>query len=138
VAVEVLRDLGLHDQAVCGLAKPRTERARGERDATDKVFLPDQPDPLRLPAGHPGLRLLQRVRDEVHAHAVRYHRKVRDEDALRSVLEEIPGVGPARRTALLTALGSADAVADATEEELAAVPGIGPALAATIHAALRG
>ncbi|MCB9699014.1 MAG: excinuclease ABC subunit UvrC [Alphaproteobacteria bacterium] len=138
VAVSVLRDLGLHDQAVCGLAKPRTEHARGERDATDKVFLPELKDPLRLRAGHPGLRLLQHVRDEVHAHAVRYHRKVRDQAMLMSVLEEIPGVGPSRRKALLTAFGSADGVADATEAELATVDGIGPALAKVISEALAG
>ncbi|MCA9491434.1 MAG: excinuclease ABC subunit C, partial [Myxococcales bacterium] len=138
VAVSVLRDLGLHDQAVCGLAKPRTEHARGERDATDKVFLPELKDPLRLRPGHPGLRLLQHVRDEVHAHAVRYHRKVRDQAMLASVLEEIPGVGPSRRKALLTAFGSADGVADATEAELATVDGIGPALAKVISEALAG
>lgn len=138
VAVSVLRELGLHDQAVCGLAKPRTEHARGELDATDKVFLPELKDPLRLRPGHPGLRLLQHVRDEVHAHAVRYHRKVRDQAMLMSVLEEIPGVGPSRRKALLTAFGSADGVADATEAELATVDGIGPALAKVIAEALAG
>lgn len=136
VAQAVLQDLGLHDQAVCGIAKPRTEHRRGERDATDKIYLPHRKEALRLPAGHPGLRILQHVRDEVHRHAVRYHRQVRNKQALGSLLEEIPGVGPARRRALLTALGSAEAVADAPVEALAAVAGIGPELARTIHAAL--
>lgn len=136
VAVAVLQDLGLHDQAVVGIAKPRTEHARGEKDATDKVYLPHRKDPIRLPQGHPALRILQHVRDEVHRHAVRYHRQVRDRDLLASVLEEIPGIGPARRKALLTALGSADAVADASVEMLARIGGIGPALAEQIHAAL--
>ncbi|MEZ4240958.1 MAG: excinuclease ABC subunit UvrC [Myxococcota bacterium] len=136
VAVAVLQDLGLHEQAVCGIAKPRTEHRRGERDATDKVFLPHRKDPIRLPAGHPGLRILQHVRDEVHNHAIRYHRQVRSRATITSLLEEIPGVGPARRKALLRALGSAEAVADAPVDQLAEVSGIGPELARTIHAAL--
>jgi excinuclease ABC subunit C len=136
VAQAVLQDLGLHQQAVCGIAKPKVERRRGERDATDKIYLPHRKEALRLGAGHPGLRILQHVRDEVHRHAVRYHRQVRSRQALGSLLEEIPGVGPARRKALLTALGSAEAVADAPVEVLAEVAGIGPELARAIHAAL--
>lgn len=135
VAVAVLHDLGVHDLPVVGIAKPRTEHARGDRSATDKVVVPHRKDPLRLPEGHPALRVLQHVRDEVHRHAVRYHRKVRDRETLGSLLEEIPGVGPARRRALLTALGSAEGVADATVDALAGVPGIGRALAEQVHAA---
>jgi excinuclease ABC subunit C len=136
VAVAALQDLGFHDQPVVGIAKPHTEHARGDRDATDKLVLPHRKDPLRLPRNHPGLRILQHLRDEVHDHAIRYHRKVRSEERLTSVLEEIPGVGPARRRALLTALGSAESVADADEATLAAVPGIGPAVARAIREAL--
>ncbi|MEQ1507153.1 MAG: excinuclease ABC subunit UvrC [Myxococcota bacterium] len=135
VAVAVLQDLGIHDQAVVGIAKPRTEHARGERDATDKVVMPNRKEPLRLPQGHPALRILQHVRDEVHRHAVRYHRQVRSRETLASVLEEIPGIGPARRKVLLRALGSTDAVADAPVDVLAAIAGIGPELARVIHAA---
>jgi len=135
VAVGVLHDLGL-SLPVIGIVKPRTEHARGETDATDRLLLPHHKEPLRLPAGHPALRLIQHLRDEVHAHALRYHRKVRGEAQLASVLEGIAGVGPARRRALLTALGSAQAVADASPDALAAVPGVGPALAQAIHDAL--
>ncbi len=136
VAVAVLADLGLRDQAVCGISKPRTEHARGERDAPDKIVLPNRKEPLKLRPDHPGLRLLQHLRDEVHAHAVRYHRKRRQRSGLQSVLEALPGVGPSRRKALLAHLGSARAVVEATEAELSAVPGVGPALAARIRAAL--
>jgi len=129
VAVAVLQDLGLHEQAVCGIAKPRTERGRGDRDATDKIVLPHRKDPLRLGRNHPALRILQHLRDEVHDTAIRYHRKVRQRANLSSVLDEIPGVGEKRRLALLRALGSADRVADASVDQLAAVPGIGRALA---------
>jgi excinuclease ABC subunit C len=134
-AMAVLQDLGLHDQAVCGISKPRTEHARGNRSATDKVVLPNRKDPLRLPEGHPALRILQHVRDEVHRHAVRYHRQVRNRETLGSVLEAIPGIGPARRKALLRVLGSADRVADASVDELAAIPGIGPDIARRLHEA---
>lgn len=138
VAVAVLHDLGIHDQPVCGIAKPRTEHARGERDATDKIVLPNLKDPLKLRAGDPALRILQHLRDETHRTAIRYQRKVRGAAALTSALEGIPGVGKARRNALLRALGSLEAVADAEVDALAAVPGIGPALAAQIHAVFRG
>ena len=133
VAVAVLQDLGLHHQPVCGIAKPRTERAGGDRHATDKIVLPHRKELIKLPRNHPALRILQHIRDEVHDTAVRYHRKVRQQANLGSVLEEIPGVGEKRRRALLAHLGSADGVADATVEQLAEVPGIGRALAEHIY-----
>jgi len=136
MAMAVLQDLGLHDQAVCGIAKPRTERRKGDRTSSDKIVLPHRKEPLKLGAGHPALRILQHLRDETHAHAVRYQRKVRRKDALTSVLDEIPGVGPARRKALLKALGSAEAVAQAGLAELGSVPGIGPELAQQIFDAM--
>jgi len=136
VAMAVLQDLGLHDQPVCGIAKPRTEKRAGNRLATDRIFVPHRKDPVKLRRGSPALRILQHVRDEVHNAAVRYHRQVRRKDALGSVLTELPGVGPARQRALLTHLGSATAVLGATPDELSQVPGIGPALAMRIHGLL--
>ncbi|MBW2252996.1 MAG: excinuclease ABC subunit UvrC [Deltaproteobacteria bacterium] len=136
VALAVLQDLGLHDQAVIGIAKPRTEHARGARHATDKIVLPHRKDPLQIRRDHPALRLLQHLRDEAHRHAVRYHRKRRSKETLTSVLEAIPGVGPARRKALLQHLGSARAVADADVDALVSVPGVGAVLAQTIYRTL--
>ena len=136
VAVAVLADLGLHDLPVIGISKPRTEHARGDRAATDKIVHPRYKDPIRLGRHDPALRLLQHLRDEVHDTAVRYHRQVRRKNTLSSVLEAIPGVGATRRRALLRHLGSAEAVLAASEAQLADVPGFGPALARQVHAAL--
>lgn len=136
VAMAVLHDLGLHDQPVVGIAKPRTERKKGDLKATDKIVLPHRKDPIRMRNGHPALRILQHIRDEAHRTAIRYQRKVRGQANLTSVLEGIPGVGKARRNALLTALGSAEGVASATRDQLASVAGVGPALANTIFTAL--
>ncbi len=123
------------DVPIIGISKPRTEHARGDRHATDKLVLPHHAEPLHLPEGHPGLRIVQHLRDEVHNHAIRYHRKVRRKDALTSVLDGVPGIGKARRQALLKELGSARAVAEADPDQLAAVSGIGPAMAHTIYEA---
>jgi excinuclease ABC subunit C len=135
----VLAELGFRDQRspddgrpalpVVGIVKPRTERARGDREATDRVVLPHAKDPIRLPPNSPGLRLLQALRDQTHDTAVRYHRQTRQRRTLHSALDELPGVGPVRRKALLEHFGSADAVMAATEAELARAPGIGPAFA---------
>lgn len=138
IALAVLHDLGIHDQPVCGIAKPRTERRKGDRAATDKIVLPHRKDPLKLRANNPALRILQHIRDEAHRTAVRYQRKVRGKANLVSVLEGIPNIGKARRNALLRTLGSAEGVAMASVEELAVVEGIGPTLAAQIHGLFRG
>jgi len=138
VARAVLTDAGLDDLPLVGIAKARDAKGRADRrkGAVDRLFLPDVKDPLRLPGHHPGLRLLMHVRDQAHDHAVRYQRKTRRKGTLTSVLEGVPGVGPARRRALLSALGSVRGVLAADEATLASVDGIGPALAASLHAAL--
>jgi excinuclease ABC subunit C len=132
VAQAVLHDLGIHDQRLVGIAKPRTEHRRGDRSASDKLVLPHRKEPLRLGSHHPGLRIVQHLRDEAHRHAVRYQRKVRDKKTLTSVLQEIPGIGEVRRKALLKTLGSAEAVSMASLAELESVPGIGHATAQAI------
>ena len=134
----VLEELGLPRQTVIGLAKPRSERTRGERSAVDKIILPEARDPIRLRPNDPALRLLQHLRDESHRYAVRYHRKLRSKRNLTSLVQELPGVGPARSKKLLAYFGSARRLASASSEEISQVPGIGPKLAPQIHRALRG
>jgi excinuclease ABC subunit C len=136
VVLAVLADLGCHDLPVIGLAKPRVEHARGDRHAVDKVVVPGIKEPVRLRSNDPALLLLSALRDESHRTAVAYHRRVRLKSRLVSALDDIPGVGPARRRALLTRFGSVTGVRGATVVELGAVPGVGPALAAVILDAL--
>ncbi|HIC94573.1 MAG TPA: excinuclease ABC subunit UvrC [Anaerolineae bacterium] len=113
-ALEVLEEYGLRDEvSVLGLAKGREE-----------VFVPGRPEPLILPRDSEGLRLLQRVRDEAHRFAIGYHRKLRGKASLASILEEVPGIGPKRRRALLKHFGSIEAIREASVEELAAVEGM--------------
>lgn len=135
-ALAALHDAGVHHQPIIGISKPRTDHKKGNRAATDRLILPEIKDPLRLRPHDPALRLVQHARDEVHRHAIEYHRKTRRKDTLTSVLDGIEGIGPARRKALLATLGSARAVAEADVETLAAVEGVGPKTAERIHAAL--
>ena len=124
-ALEVLHELGLHDLPLVGLAKEREE-----------LFLPERSDPVLLAATSPALYLVQRLRDEAHRFAITYHRDLRAKRAIRSAFDDLPGVGPKRRAALLRTFGSTKRVREAPVEQIAAVPGIGPALAARIKATL--
>jgi excinuclease ABC subunit C len=120
IAVEVLQEYDLLDKVpVAGLAKQRADKKH-----PDEIFLPGQPKPVLLPRRSQGLFLVQRVRDEAHRFAITHHRKRRRQAGVASQLDSIPGVGPARRKALLKAFGSLDAIRAATVEQLAAVPGI--------------
>ena len=124
-AARALAELGIDDVAVCGLAK-----------RLEEVWLPGEEYPVILPRSSEGLYLLQRVRDEAHRFAIAYHRQKRGKAATASVLDDIPGLGPARRATLLKHFGSVRKLRAASVEEIAAVPGIGPKLATTIVAAL--
>jgi len=125
-AAGALAELGIDDVAVCGLAK-----------RLEEVWLPDQQHPVILSRTSEWLYLLQRVRDEAHRFAITYHRAKRGKAATVSALDSVPGLGPARRAALLKKFGSVKAISAASDEEIAEVPGIGPRLAATITSALR-
>ena len=138
VALAVLAELGIDDVPAIGLAKPRTERKRGDRDTPDKIVLPGVKNPIVLRNNHPALHLLQALRDESHRTAVRYHRQRRRKRQLTGgALDAIPGVGAKRKQAILKHFGGLAAVRAATVEELAAVSSIGDRLAQTILGTLR-
>jgi excinuclease ABC subunit C len=99
----------------------------------EEVFIPGRAAPLLLAHDTPELQLLQRVRDEAHRFAVTHHRIRRDRAMTASILDELPGVGPARKRALLQHFGSPDAILAASSEELEAVPGISGKLARELH-----
>ena len=99
----------------------------------EEVFIPGRPAPLRLAHDTPELQLLQRVRDEAHRFAITHHRIRRDRAMTASILDELPGVGPSRKRALLKHFGSPDAILAASSEELEAVPGIPGKLARDLH-----
>jgi len=124
-AKEVLDELGLHDLPLAGLAKEREE-----------LFLPGESLAIVLPPTSSALYLVQRLRDEAHRFAITYHRDLRSKRQTRSAFDDLPGVGPKRRRALLRVFGSAKRVREAPIEQIAAVPGISTALAAKIKASL--
>jgi excinuclease ABC subunit C len=124
-AQEVLDELGLQDLPLAGLAKEREE-----------LFLPGRTDPVVLPATSSALYLVQRIRDEAHRFAIAYHRDLRSKASVRSAFDDLAGVGPKRRRALLRVFGSVKRVREAPVEQIAAVPGISRALAEKIKATL--
>lgn len=118
----VLQELGLEELPAIGLA-----------ERFEQIFLEDDPDPLELDHQSPALHLLQRVRDEAHRFALRYHRQLRDARTSHSALDEIEGVGPKRKKALLRHFGSVKKVREASLEELCAVPGLPRSVAERIY-----
>jgi excinuclease ABC subunit C len=141
VARAVFRDLGVEGVDLVSLAKSRRlgqdPGGEGARRSPERVFVPGAKDPVVLPQSAPEVLLLARIRDEAHRFGITFHRELRRKARLRSGLEEIPGVGPTRRKALLKHFGSLKRLRSATVDELAEAPGVGPAAARTIHDALR-
>ncbi|MDD5757545.1 MAG: excinuclease ABC subunit UvrC [Desulfobulbaceae bacterium] len=132
IAVHVIEDLGLTGQLdLLGIAKEKEEEG-------EKVFIPGRKNPLSLNRHSQSLLLLMEIRDEAHRFGITFHRNWRGKEALRSKLDAIPGVGPVRKQALLTAFGSLKRLSSATPEELSAIPGISPDLALCIHNVLCG
>jgi excinuclease ABC subunit C len=124
-ARQAMDEAGVADIPVIGLAK-----------RLEEVWLPDQDYPVILARSSEGLYLLQRVRDEAHRFAITYHRQRRSKSMTDSLLDGVPGLGPARRKALLNHFGSLKKLRAATKDEIAAVPGIGPQLARGVVEAL--
>ncbi|MDQ8168002.1 MAG: excinuclease ABC subunit UvrC [Gemmatimonadota bacterium] len=146
----VSEGLPLPDLAVIDGGKGQLGAARAALDALgivqiglislakrdEEIFMPGRPDPVRLPRRSPALRMLQQARDEAHRFAVTFQRQKRAARTITSELLTIPGVGPAKRRALLTAFGSVQGVRDASPEQIALVPGFSSASAQRLLAAL--
>jgi excinuclease ABC subunit C len=126
VAVRVLRELGLEEEIpVCSLAKQFEE-----------VYVPGRADPIRLPRQSEALYLLQRIRDESHRFAVAYHRQLRNKRMTTSALDDIPGLGPTRKSRLVKELGGVKAVKQASLDELKALTWLPDPVAEAVHAKL--
>jgi excinuclease ABC subunit C len=111
-AMEVLQELHI-DIPTVGLAKENEE-----------IFIPGSPDPIILPRSSQGLYMVQRIRDEAHRFGITYHRKLRSDRTFKSVLDEIPGIGPKRKQALMKHYGSVRAISAASIDDLAALNGM--------------
>jgi excinuclease ABC subunit C len=117
-ALEVRRELGLDAVPMVSLAKENEE-----------IFIPGDPQPVYIAKDSPALHILQRARDEAHRFAISYHRKLRRKEAIVSALDDIPGIGPKRKKALLRKFGSIEAIKEASLEELSQTKDLTPALA---------
>ena len=127
VAVRVLEELGLEDISVVGLAK-----------RLEEVFRPGESESIRIPRDSPALYLLQQVRDEAHRFAITYHRSLRDKKMTASVLDEVPGLGPNRRTKLLKQFGSVKQIREQDLETLQALTWLPRAVATDLYSRLKG
>jgi excinuclease ABC subunit C len=117
-ALDVMRNLGLKDVPLAGLAKQNEE-----------LFVQDLAEPIVLPRTSQALYLVQRLRDEAHRFAITYHRKVRAKTGMESALDSVPGVGPKRKRALLRKFGSLKGVREASVEDIATTVGFTKSLA---------
>ncbi len=124
-ALEVLLQTGIKDITVCGLAKKNEE-----------IYVADLNEPIRLQAGTPGITLLQRIRDEAHRFAISYHRNLRSKRQIKSILDDIDGIGHSKKKLLIDKFGSIDKIKKANKKELAAINGIGEILASKIKRSL--
>jgi len=124
-ALELRRELGLDSIPMASLAKENEE-----------VFIPGEPQPVRIAKDSPALHILQRARDEAHRFAISYHRKLRHKEVISSALDNIPGIGPRRKKALLKKFGSIEAIKEASSEELSQTEGMTSALAQKVKNSL--
>jgi excinuclease ABC subunit C len=122
IGLQVLQELGLDYIPVVALAKQQEE-----------VYVAESREPLLLDPTSPALHTLQKIRDEAHRFAITYHKKLRGQRTIQSVLDAIPGVGPTIRTSLLKTLGSARRVRESSVAELAAVPKVTPKMAQRMY-----
>lgn len=122
IALEVFKELEIASVDVISLAKEEGRHDKGLN--FEKIFIPYKKDPLLLSPRSPTLFILQQIRDEAHRVAISYHRKRRSKRLIQTELDEIPGIGPKKRTLLLKTFGSVKQVKEATEEALKKVDGL--------------
>ncbi|HKV56895.1 MAG TPA: excinuclease ABC subunit UvrC, partial [Ktedonobacteraceae bacterium] len=120
-AMEVMRELNL-DIPTIGVAKE--EGSHTKLNTAEEIYIPGSPDPIILPRSSQGLYMVQRIRDEAHRFSITYHRKLRSDRTFKSVLDEIPGIGPKRKQALMKHYGSVKAISAASIDDLAALNGM--------------
>jgi excinuclease ABC subunit C len=140
IAQAVLWELGIEIPDLISIAKSRLKALRGaeEKHRTDeRFFIPGRKNPVILPANSAALFLLQRVRDEAHRFAITYHKSRRAKAAVHSALDDIPGIGPKRRTALLRHFGSVSGIATASPEAVQEVAMVSRQLAEVILQSLQ-
>jgi len=130
-AASVLEELGLSHLPMLGVAK-----GEGRKPGLETLIFPDGREPVQLPAEHPALHLIQEIRDEAHRFAVSGHRLQRGKSRKTSRLDDIDGIGPKRRKALIARFGGLQGIVGAGIDQLSAVPGISRELAEKIYAAL--
>ncbi len=131
-AFEALTELGLSDQPLVGVAK-----GLGRKPGLESLVFADEREPLHLDPDDPGLHLVQEIRDEAHRFALTGHRGRRQKARITSRLDDIPGIGPKRRKALITCFGSVSDIKVASVDAIANVPGMSPELAQRVHEALQ-
>jgi excinuclease ABC subunit C len=140
MALAAMSEIGIECVDAVGLAKMRVEAAPRSAEierSEERVFLPGQTNPVILKRNSNALFLLQRVRDEAHRFAITQHRKLRSKQTLVSALDRVPGIGGARKRALLRAFGSVQRIEQASLEELLRVPSMNQKLAEEVLAALK-
>jgi excinuclease ABC subunit C len=140
MALAAMTEVGVSGVEAIGLAKDRVQAAARSaeiRRSEERVFLPGQSNPVILKRNSNALFLLQRVRDEAHRFAIMHHKKLRARQTIYSILDQVPGVGGARKRALLRAFGSVKRIEEATLEDLLKVPSINEKVAQEILESLR-
>ncbi|MBM3334961.1 excinuclease ABC subunit UvrC [Candidatus Sumerlaeota bacterium] len=133
VAVEVMKQLGATNVPLRAIAKGDRVGESETHGSDERFFIAGQKNPVTFLAGTPALLLLRLIRDEAHRFAISYHKKLRRKRSLRSLLEDLPGIGEARKRALLRAFGSLDRIRQAPVEALARVPGMNATVAAELQ-----
>jgi len=131
-----LHDLGLEDMDVVSIAKPGPGAGRHKAD-NDRVFIPGRKNPVRLKYGSDELFLLSRIRDEAHRTAIGYHRRLNRKSGLRSVLDDVKGVGPVLRKRLMKEFGGLAGLKNASIQDLSGVKGVSASVARSIFEKLQ-